>query len=228
MAPRQAPVGNGLQAWPEGNDLIVGRRERTCRRRRGRIRTGGLLFGLWLTALAASGAGAQSLLVDRTALIDVHGGSSLDGTVWVLGTGSAPLDKGPPVNLRYFYTSRGQNVSATWLTELRPDFGITWGFQTGEQADKYHIKPAINLGIVMIHQLSVRSTLSFTATGVLGGWLQEGPCRGPFALEPEKGIQPFDCHLGSSSLTPPETLKYLANVAPPGWLALGVRYTFRF
>ena len=203
------------------------RRERTCRNRRARRRIGGLLFGVWLTGLAASGACAQSLFVDRTALIDVHQGSSLDGTVWALGTGGYELSDATPIYLRHWYTTQRPNVSASWLTEIRPDFGVTWRFQTGEHGDKYHINPALNLGIIMVDQLSAQSTLSFTANGVIGGWLKESTCQADYGAI-GSGIQTVNCRLAASELPPAETLKYLANVPPPDWLVLGVRLAFRF
>lgn len=225
---RFARVGQWVRGVARTTSRISCRCDRTCRRRRGRRLLPGLVFCLGLAAFAVSGAAAESLFTNRTALIDVHGGSSLDGTVFSLGTGSALRDTKPPLDLRPFYTSWGQNVSATWMTELRPDFGFYWGFQTGDHGDKFTIRPAVNLGFIMVDTLSEQSTLSFTATGILGGWLQEKPCRGVFALEPDKGLQPFACHLGSSALPPADTLKYLVNVPPPDWLVLGVRLTFRF
>lgn len=207
-----------------GSSAINGR-ERTARCRPGRGRCLWLCLGLFCAAIAGGTSQAQSFL-ERTALVDVHAGSSHEATISALASGGYELADATPIRFDHWYSSRWSDLGVTWVTEVNRDLGITWGLRSGERGEKYHVQPALKLGFIVIDQLSPRSTLSFSASGLVGGWLKEGTCRADYGEI--GGVQRVNCRLAASPLPPAETLKYLLRVPPPDRLILSLRYTFQF
>ena len=184
-----------------------------------------LLLGLAGCIVPGTGVHAQSF-IDRTSLVDVHMGSSLGGTASSLGRGGYELSDGTPVDFAHWYTSDWRNLSVTLMSAVDDSLGVYWGLQTGERGRKYTIEPALNLGFIYMIRLSRRSTLSFTARAVVGGWLREKSCTADYGAI--GGVQTVNCRLAASPLPPADTLAYLADTRPPDWLTISLRYDFRF
>lgn len=209
----------------QGETLIATRR----RKRRNGYQPGIFrILGLGiclLSQLCPTISAAQSFW-DRTSLIDIHAGSILDQDIRRLATGGYELADGTPITFTRWYSSNWRDLSVTWMTELNRNFGVYWGVRTGERGQKYAIRPAIKLGFILLGHPSPRSTLSFSGTTVIGGWLKEGTCRADYGAI--GGVQTVNCRLAASVLPPAETLQYLVDLPPPDRLMLSVRYVFRF
>jgi len=136
------------------------------------------------------------------------------------------LSNGTQYRLQKFYSSNWRDLSALWVTEITKNFGVYWGFKTGERGRKYQIEPALNLGFIYMHQVSQNSAISVSVTGVLGGWLKEKPCIADYGAI--GGIQEVNCRLASSVMPPAQTLNYLLDLPPQDRLKLSFRYMLHY
>ena len=136
------------------------------------------------------------------------------------------LSDGTPVRFRQWYSSDMPNLSVTWLTEVTPNFGLFWGFGTGERGEKYRIDPSMTLGFIAMRKLSRSATLSLSATTILGGDLQEGTCTADYGAI--GGIQTVNCRLAATTMPPAATLDYLFDESPPDRTTVTLRYVLRF
>ncbi len=139
------------------------------------------------------------------------------------GFGSAA---GQWVSFDKWYRSKWTDTRVTWMTRVSPEFGMLWGFSTGEQAEKYSISPSLKLGAV--YQTKVGSNASFTvrATSVIGGRMNEKTCTADYG--DIGGIEQVNCRLAASQMPPAETLKQLTNALPPNRHNVWVRYALTF
>ncbi|WP_114287901.1 hypothetical protein [Candidatus Halocynthiibacter alkanivorans] len=187
-------------------------------------------FGFWLLlslamSLPASQLQAQSF-TERTSVISFRYGSSLSDQMREVRRDGYELADGSPVSFRQWYASNRKDLQLTWLTELNANFGLLWGVSTGERGEKYHIQPGVKIGVLFRTDLSRNSSLSLSATTVLGGWLKEDSCVADYGAI--GGVQTVNCRLAASALPPEETLQYLYNEAPADQVLLSLRYSFRF
>lgn len=170
--------------------------------------------------------GQAQNLWSKTYFISANDGSSLSNSVRKIGRGGYELANGQRVSFGQWYGSRWADTHFTWMTELHPNFGVYWGFSTGERGEKYTIDPALRLGFVYQTQPTPSSTLSLSVLGLIGGNLSEDSCAADYGAI--GGVQTVNCRLAASTLPPEETLNYMLDESPMERLQLHVRYLFRF
>lgn len=154
----------------------------------------------------------NSSFIDSTYLIDLQQGSRLSEAAMGLGGGGFELAGGHLVSFSDWYKSKWTDASITWMTQVTPDFGVIFGFSTGERGKKYSINPSLKLGVLMQTQTGKNAFLSLRATTTLGGDLREKTCIADYGEI--GGVQEVNCRLAASTIPPSETLKYLVNQKP--------------
>jgi hypothetical protein len=214
----------GTQPTPEG---FSGNTRNAKQRLMHAIRkpTCGLLFGLVALLMGVPGLHAQSF-PENTNLINIIADSELAEKVREISYDSYTLSDGTPVSFRKWYTSKLNDISLTWMTEINNNFGVYWGFSTGERGEKYRIQPGFKIGFLVQTELSRSGTISFSATTVLAGMLTEKPCVADYGAI--GGIQVVNCRLAASPLPPAETLQYLFNDPPKDHTEMTFRYQLKF
>ncbi len=159
-------------------------------------------------------------------LIEVSAGSTLVDTVVAARYGHYELSGGAPAPLRQWYGSKTHDLRLVWLDQITPDFGLIWGFSTGETGQKYQIAPGFQLGIMWQRALTRRQTISLRASTRLGGRLTEQSCTADYGAI--GGIQEVNCRMAASILPPAETLDYLWDESPADLVKIELSWTFRF
>lgn len=162
----------------------------------------------------------------RTKLADVSVGGELSQMVQDISMGGYKTSGGEPVDFSHWYSSGWRNLSVTWLTALDRHTGIYWGFGTGEAGEKYHIDPAIRLGILFQRPLGNDRSLSLSAFTILGGALSERTCIADYGAI--GGIQEVNCRLAASPLPPAATLNKMLDRPPLAENRISVTFTQRF
>lgn len=162
----------------------------------------------------------------NTHLVSVRSDFELSGIVRKVRLGGFELSDGTPVSFEDWYSSVWVDTHATWMTEVTKNFGILWGFGTGERGEKYHIQPSFKIGFISQLDLNRNSVLSLSVTAILGGRLKEDTCTADFG--DIGGIQTVNCRLAATPLPPEETLEYLFDEPPSGQVSVILRYQFRF
>lgn len=197
---------------------------------RGRIKRSGTaclvvcLLQLLSAAWGLSSASAQELAV-ATHLIDISQGSELTAAANALAEGGYELSDGKWVSLVEWYRTDWPDTHVDMLTQIGDDFGILWGFATGEHGEKYRIDPSLRVGLVAQAHPSPNAVLSLTVRGIFWGNLKEDTCEADYA--DIGGVQTVNCRLAASFLPPAETLQYLAD-AEPNRLHISLTYSASF
>jgi len=168
---------------------------------------------------------AQNLL-ERTELVDIRIGTGHSEMMRAESYRGYELSDGTPLRFRRWYGSDWQDLHFTFVTPITSNFGVYWGFGTGESGEKYRISPRMKLGFVAQTDLSPQETVSLSATVVIGGRLTEDSCIADY--EEIGGVQEVNCRLAASFLPPAETLDLLYDEPPPDRLEMTLRYTYRF
>ena len=158
-------------------------------------------------------------------MIDISQGSELTEAVRSLAEGGYELARGGWVSLPKWYHTDWPDTHIDLLTQLGDDFGILWGFGTGEHGEKYQIDPRIRLGIVAQAHPSPNAVLSLTVRSILWGNLTEDTCEADYG--DIAGVQTVNCRLAASLIPPAETLQYLAD-AEPNRLHVSLTYSVSF
>jgi hypothetical protein len=179
-----------------------------------------LLSGPW----GAASASAQELTFP-TYVIDISQGSELSELAKGLGEGGYELSAGTPVVLADWYRTDWPDTHIDMLTQLGDDFGILWGYGTGEQGEKYRIDPSLRVGIIAQAHPKPNSVLSLTIRSIAWGNLTEDTCEADYG--DIGGVQTVNCRLAASELPPAETLQYLAD-AEPSRLHVSLTYSASF
>lgn len=202
---------------------------------------------LWRSGIAACLGFAFALAIwfspaiaqDQTVaihLIDIAQDSEMSATAARLGDGwydesegsfvtGFELAKGGWVPFADWYHTDWPDTRIDMLAQFGEDFGLLWGFSTGERGEKYAIDPSLRLGFVAQAHPSTNSVLSLTVRGVLWGNLSEKPCEGDYG--DIGGIQTVNCRLAATFLPPEETLQHLAH-AEPNRLHISLTYSASF
>ena len=180
-----------------------------------------VVAALWLPATAK----AQWLL-EETSLLNLSFGSSRSALAQGLSIGGYELADGTPVRFADWYQPALPDLNLLFLTRINRDFGIAWGFATGERGEKYSIQPGLWLGFVYRLELSRHSSLTFSALTLLGGDFSERPCLADYG--PIGGIQSVNCRLAASTLPPADTLRFLVNAPGFNETRFSIRYEIRF
>ncbi len=164
--------------------------------------------------------------LDRTFLLQMRSGSSRSALAAQMAVGGYELDDGTPVDFAPWYTPRFPEMNLLFLTSLTPSFGVTWGVSTGERGQKYTIDPGLWLGFVWRQQISPRSTLSLSASTLMGGNMREQTCQAYYRITGD--FATVNCRLAASTLAPEDTLNYLERRSGLRESRVLLRYEFRF
>jgi len=191
----------------------------------------GLLTGaaLAFTILPHSSARADNVLglgqalAQSTYLVEISQDTRLSLKVRGLRYGGFESSEGRWIGFDRWYRTDWLDTRLSWMTQVTPNLGLLWGFNTGERAEKYTIDPGLRLGLLMQTQPGKNSTLRLTGSTVVGGRLREKACTATYALA---GQQEVNCRLAASILEPSQTLQYLANEKPE--TSVQVRYQVAF
>lgn len=147
-----------------------------------------------------------------THLIDIGQGAGLSQLATTLAYGGYELSDGTWASFSDWYHTDWPEIHVDMMTLLGEDFGLLWGFGTGERGDKYAIDPSIRLGFIAQTRPSANSVLSLTVKTILVGQFIEQPCQADYGGI--GGVQTVNCRLAASILPPQETLQYLVNAEP--------------
>ncbi len=191
----------------------------------------GKCAGLWLTCLSglswsAEQLAAQTFFEDMQLVnIEVGGLSSIARS---MQNGSGGLSNGSRYSFDRYYRSDIPipDLRFTMLSPITSDFGIIWGFGTGESGDKYRIDPSLQVGFLYIQPLRDNEWLSLSVTTRLWGYFSEKSCTANYGAV--GGIQTVNCRMADSLMAPSETLEYLEDRAPEDQFTLSLRYQLRF
>ncbi|MBW6416387.1 hypothetical protein J5Y17_01575 [Celeribacter sp. PS-C1] len=186
-----------------------------------------IVFGLFLALFDVIAAPALSQSFwERTHLVSVHDDGNLSSVAQKLGRGGYELSGGQAIRFGGWYDSNWRDIHVTFLTEIKTDFGILWGFSTGEAGEKYRIDPSLKFGVIMQKQFGKSGTLSFSFKTSVFGHLQEKNCVADYGVI--SGPQTVNCRLAASPLPPAETLGYTLNEAPSDRLLVTLKYQVLF
>lgn len=174
--------------------------------------------------LMAGNCNAQWFLEDAQ-LTNVRVGD-LSSEVDALSRGAGLLSDGTEFSFDRWYDSNWADLRFTFLTPISGNFGVYWGFGTGERGEKYAIDPSVKLGFVSISPISENSYLSLSVSAVLGGYLREKTCTADYGAI--GGVQLVNCRMADSTLPPSETLKYLLDEPPKDQVVVTLRYQLKF
>ncbi len=187
--------------------------------------TSSAALGLVLSASLGSMANADRLK-DDTFLLDFYIGSLRSDAAQRLGLGGYELADGTQVKLDEWYSPHFPELTFLMLTQVKQNFGIMWGFSTGEKAPKYTLSPAVHIGVLVQHELTGDGILTLSMSGAVGGRLRERPCIADYGLI--GGVQKVNCRLAAGILPPEETLKNLLKIDGSSQIQVSLQYEFRF
>ncbi|WP_055049463.1 hypothetical protein [Devosia sp. A16] len=165
---------------------------------------------------------AQDSELSATAASLADGWYDASENSWVRGY---ELSDGTPVQLADWYRTDWPDTRVDMLTQFGDDFGLLWGFTTGEHGEKYTIDPSLRLGFVTQAHPLPNAVLSLSVRGTFWGDLTEHTCEADYG--DIAGIQTVNCRLAATVLPPEETLQYLAH-AEPNRLHISLSYTASF
>lgn len=192
---------------------------------RGGQRILGVRRALW-TAAALAVFGGPAAAFDDIHLLDVRVGSGLSSSIRQFAYQGFELSDGTPIVFGDWYRSDWRDLQAMFLTPLDDEFGLIWGFGTGESGGRYEIEPSLRIGFTAREELSPWSEISLTATAVIGGRLKEYPCQANYGID--STTYTVNCRLAASPLPPSETLDYLLDEPPLDQLRVNFTYRFSF
>jgi hypothetical protein len=158
-------------------------------------------------------------------IVDLYQGSSLSDLATFLSQGGYELADQTWVSFVPWYRTDMAEVHADFLTQLTDDFGVLWGFGTGEHGVKYRIDPSLKLGVIAQTHPLLNSTLSLEASSTLWGRFAEYPCTADYGEI--GGLQQVNCRLAASQIPPVETLNYLIK-SDPSRFRIDVAYRASF
>ncbi len=184
-----------------------------------------VLLGASGAMSAASAQSAQSLLA-QTFLLDARTGSSRSALARELSQGGFELSDGTPIDFASWYSPRIPEMNLTLLTALTPSFGVIWGISTGERGEKYRIDPGLWLGFVYRYDITPQSTLSLSASTLIGGDFREKTCQAFYAITAQE--ETVNCRLAASVLPPAQTLQFLKRRSGLRETRATLRYEYRF
>ena len=175
-------------------------------------------------ALTATGGAAQEFLEDAR-LIDLRVSTQSD-RVDRLQSGGGILSDGTPYSFRPWYDGDLGDLRLTMFTPTSENFGVYWGFGTGESGEKYEIEPSLKVGFLATERIGERSLLSLSVSDVVGGYLREKTCTADYGAI--GGVQTVNCRMAGSVLPPSETLTYLVDEPPGDQVRVSLNYRYRF
>lgn len=126
---------------------------------------------------------------------------------------SYELQNGQTVDLKRWYQTSWVDVKLTWLSPVTPQWGVLWGFSTGERGPKYRIAPSLQLGALWVHPLERGGRLTFRLSQRWGGRLTERSCQANYGAI-GGGLQEVNCRLATNEMPPADTLAFLYREKP--------------
>lgn len=182
----------------------------------------------WLLAAVgmALGSSPAHAFMEDTRLFDLRAGTSLSRSVNSLQGQGYELSDGSRLTFGDWYRADFPDTHVQFLTAVAPDFGVIWGFGTGESGGQYEIEPSLHLGLLATAEISPRETFSFSVHGVFGGHLSERPCTAGYGRI--GGVQKVNCRLAATTMRPSDTLRYLFDESPSDRLTIRFRYAMSF
>ena len=189
-----------------------------------------LRVDFWLACLCAclNSVGpiqAQDAFLEEMELVDV-GVGDLSSLADRFSRQTGGLSDGSRYSFSRYYNSEIKDWRFTMLSPVNSNFGILWGFGTGEGGAKYHIEPSLKFGFLAIEPIGDNGLLSLSVTTVMGGYFREDSCTADYGAI--GGIQEVNCRMADSVMPPSETLDYLINKPPSDQLNVSLRYQIRF
>ena len=188
-----------------------------------------VLLITWCLIILPTAVNGQSFtisthsIVTATYLLDVRQDTQLSLKARALREGGYETAGGERINFSRWYAPDSSDIQISWLTQLNRNFGLIWGFGTGESAEKYTISPSLRLGFT--YQIESKNRrFALTATTILGGELREKSCTADYG--DIGGVQEVNCRLAATTLTPEETLNYLEYAKPESVIKLSFTYFF--
>jgi hypothetical protein len=184
----------------------------------------------FLSCAVSSPAAAQSVTLNTHSffaasyLLFIKQDTALTLKARALREGGYETAGGTPVNFSRWYSPSAPDVHAAWITQIDHNFGLIWGFSTGESAEKYTIAPSLRLGFTYQVEPKKNNLFSLTANAVIGGELREKSCTADYGGI--GGVQQVNCRLAATPLTPEETLNYLEYAKPESSARLTYTYVF--
>ena len=169
-------------------------------------------------------ASAQSFF-ERMQLVSVETGG-LSSLARSYGNLSGGLSSGARYSYDRYYSSDYDDMRFTWLAPVTENFGVLWGFGTGESGDKYEIDPSLKIGFVMTEPITKNEWVSLSVSTVIGGYFKEDACTANYGAI--GGVQRVNCRMADSILPPSETLRYLEDRPPEDQYFVALRYHLRF
>ena len=157
-------------------------------------------------------------------LLDIKQDTALSLKARALREGGYETAGGTPVNFSQWYSPSSPDVHAAWFTQIDRNFGVIWGFGTGEVAEKYTIAPSLRLGVTYQIEPRKNNRFSLTANTVIGGELREKTCTADYGGI--GGMTAVNCRLAAAPMAPEETLNYLEYARPESSARLTYTYVF--
>ena len=159
-----------------------------------------------------------------THLIEIREESNLNQRARSLRDGNYETSGGDRIDFYKWYSPAIPEFHVSLLTQLSRNFGILWGFGTGERADKYTINPSMRIGFVLQNQFRKNQSLTLVGDTYLGGEMNEHSCVADYG--DIGGIREVNCRLAASVLTPEETLDYLEYGKRSSSIRISYKLTF--
>lgn len=182
-------------------------------------------LALALLATSSKSVLAQEIWAD-TFLLDVYIGSHRSSLARDLSNGGYELSGGDLIDFQDWYTPNFPDSTVLLLRQVSPDFGIIWGFSTGERGKKYKISPALQLGFVYQFAPFENAVVSISATYPFFGKMTEKACIANYGSL--GGIQNVNCRLAASLIPPVTSLDYLVKVRGEADAKVGINFRFSF
>lgn len=165
-------------------------------------------------------------VLDNTAIVSVKQRSAMTIRAQQLAAGGYELSGGGLVSFVKWYEPKNPDLQFDFLTQFTPNFGLLWGFSTGEYGEKYTVQPAGKIGFIIQHEFNEKSRISFSMTRLVAGGLKEKPCTADYGEI--GGVQSVNCRLAATTLEPSATLQYLANLPAADRTSVSVRFNMNF
>lgn len=164
--------------------------------------------------------------VENTYFVSLKQGSVLSERVRSLhGTGYESAT-GEKIKMDNWYSTKFVDVHAEFFTQVNQQFGVIWGFSTGEKGPKYTIDPSVKLGGIFKYDISKSSSVIVKGYRVFGGRLHEKSCTADYG--DIGGVQEANCRLAATEMQPSETLNYMMNQRPVDYKMVSIQFKFEF
>lgn len=167
---------------------------------------------------------SQHSFAASTYLLDIRQESHLTQKARALREGGFETADGNLVTFYSWYAPDTPELQITWLTQVNKNFGVIWGFGTGEFAQKYTIDPSLHIGFTFQSEFRKRNFFTLTANTVIGGEFKEKTCVADYGEI--GGIREVNCRLAATTLSPEETLQFLESGKPTTSVQVGYKYLF--